>query len=246
MVKSWRKTHVWLRVLRSCTRILQGSERNQKETTRRYKMKTFVMTMAIVLLAGTAYGVSYADLGGTAHGTDLHGVNEYFQQSGMSMNAGAPPPSDPIMEDSIVTGKLLDHPVDDMDDFNFEVGLPFSIRFDTNHDLVQFKDAYGLGGSNVFYDHSNTPYSTGIDSADYPPSPVQDGTQDIENLVNPPGEYSFRILTLNPNSGAPYGWGVDTWTLWIDVEDPPAPTIPEPAGLGLVGIALLGLRKRRS
>ena len=208
-------------------------------------MRTVILVMLAVLLGGTAYGATYADLGGTAHASDLHALNDYFQNSGMSLNLGAAPASDPIMSDSVVTGIALDHPVDDLDEFNFEVGLPFRIRFDTNHDIVTVRAAYYQAGTVLFYDHSHTPYPNGIDSADYPPNPVQQGIQDIENLVNAPGEYSVRIGTLNPNSGAPYGQGIGGWTFWIDVVEPPV-VVPEPAGLGLIGFALLVVRKRRS
>ena len=59
-------------------------------------MKKLVLIMAIVLMAGTAYGLTYADLGGTADPTDLHGFNEYWQQDGMHMNLAVPPAPNPI------------------------------------------------------------------------------------------------------------------------------------------------------
>jgi MYXO-CTERM domain-containing protein len=47
------------------------------------------------------------------------------------------------------------------------------------------------------------------------------------------------------NSGGNYGIDPWTWSLTIDVQEATNP-VAEPAGLGLVGMALLGLRKRRS
>jgi len=209
-------------------------------------MKKLVLIMAIVLMAGTAYAVSYVDTGGNnAQGAgggppiepDLHNLDDYLHQHGMDREGDTG--SDPIMEDSWVSGIAWDHPIDDYDDFNFEVGLPFSVTFDTAHDNFTFNQGYGLSGPQLFADHSNRQYPTGIDSWDYPPEIPQAGALDPESVVHPPGEYSVRIMTLNPSWGAPYG----PWIFNIDVQEPP---IPEPAGLGVVGLALLGLRKRRS
>ena len=54
----------------------------------------------------------------------------------------------------------------------------------------------------------------------------------------PAGDYSIGF----------YDSGGGNWQFEITVEasEPPEPVIPEPAGLGLVGLALLAVRKRRS
>ncbi len=199
------------------------------------KTRMMIAMIALVFACSPAYAVMYADTGGVivqAGGNmadDLHGDNDYFQQSGMTMNAGGLPASDPIMEDSYVSGRCIDSPYDDLDSFNFEVGLPFTLTMTDHHDLLGISNGAAWGSGDVFYT-----YNAGLAAHSWAPT---------ETVNLPAGWYNFRVMQIN--SGGNYGIDPWTWSLTIDVQEATNP-VAEPAGLGLVGMALLGLRKRRS
>ena len=189
-------------------------------------MKTLaIMMMMLLFVAGTAYGVTYADTGTSKDDpSDLGPQNDdpdYLTQSGMLLDQAAPPPSDPIQEDSLVTGNCVDNS-DDWDEFNWELDQDVVVTVNHQHGFMKITDAYNQGGSNVVYQFEG------------PATNSWTGTLGA-------GQYSLRVLAW---SG---GYAHGPWDITFDGDfAPPVSPIPEPAGLGLVGIALLGLRKRRS
>ena len=196
-------------------------------------MKNLMLIMAIVLVAGTAFGAYHDDGNGSSDANDVTG-NDYFHESGMSL--GSDPGSDPIVSDSVVDGNAYEYSPssDDNDTFNFEVGDTFDLHIESFHGYMKVNNGYNLGGTDLHYTLN------GVVQVGSAPNPGDD----VSLLSLPAGEYSWRVLCWNHSvyNGV---WG--DWKVTIDVlSDTGAPPIPEPAGLGLIGIALLGLRKRRS
>jgi hypothetical protein len=186
------------------------------------------MTIALVLLASTAFGATFVETGSGT--TDSGGSQDWFTNSGMVWDAGSNP-GDGISTDSSGTGWAHEfNDGDDVDDIFFEALDTFDFAFTSHHGYIKLTQ---IGVGDVHYSLA------GVTQVGPVPNPGDDGG--LTGL--PAGEYQFRILCWN-NSGYNNTWG--TWTVALDFADPPAPPVAEPAGLGLVGMALLGLRKRRS
>ena len=196
-------------------------------------MKTLAIMMMLLFVAGTAFGAYHDDGNGSADPNDVTG-SDYFHESGMSL--GSDPGSDPIVSDSLVDGNAYEWAPssDDNDTFNFEVGDTFDLHITSFHGYMKVANGYNLAGPDIHYTLN------GVVQVGTAPNPGDN----VSLFGLPAGEYSWRVLCWN---SAPYQnvWG--DWSVEIDVlSDTGAPAVPEPAGLGLAGIALLGLRKRRS
>ena len=200
-------------------------------------MKKLVLIMAIVLVAGTAFGYVYDDNlggGGGADPNDLPGSYDYtFQQSGLVIGGSG----DPITEDTTIMGNATEVGVmDDNDSFSFEVGTTFDLYADTFHGYFQvWENGLSDAGTKMHYTLNGV-----VQAGCTRPLPDPGDVGSWMGL--PAGQYAVRMLCWNhpPYNGV---WG--DWQFDIDVEDA-EPVIPEPAGLGLVGLALLAVRKRRS
>ena len=187
-------------------------------------MKTLAIMMMLLFVAGSAFGVYYQDSGTSKNDPSDLGPQDdpedYFQQSGMIIDGPGVPPSDPIMEDSTVDGRCVDS-ADDWDQFAFEVGDTFTLTVDASQfDLLGVGTGTSYGANDVIYTY---------------PTP---GVYVMPGLAA--GWYNMRIMNVGSGGG-------EYWSLTIDGDfAPPVAPIPEPAGLGLVGLALLAVRKRRS
>lgn len=183
-------------------------------------MKRFAIMIAILFVCSSAFGVqlySEAVDGNLTH--NLHSLP--FDSIGM---AGLSTGSDPANTITAGTHTILGTGAapNDGDGFNFTAAGAWSVNFSQTGgaQFLWLKTGHDNSGTQVYGDFTGN---------------VVDFT-----YADVAGMYSIGWYDNQPPAG---------WSFEITVEgapEPPPSAVPEPAGLGLVGLALLAVRKRRS